>query len=425
MNQQQQNLLAEIDNRPLVIWGARMTGIGFLRFVEKHDLTVISYIDSDESLHGTTWRDVPINSPDRLREFRERYPNLCIVVAVALKEDEIMLTLRDMEISEGDYINYSKFCESFFTIDIVGTCNLKCPSCARSIENVSIPKGVMSIQDFQDVTKKMVKEAGVINHISLYSWGEPFIHPKLDLIIKHVHSLGIATAVSTNLSLQSSDQIKKVVRAEPDYLKISLSGYYPDTYNKTHKGGNIDLVKSNLYKLRYFIDKLKASIFVEVNYHLYKHNSGKDLEKMKALCEELGFTISPVYALVMPVERVIDYCEGQPDEQTKMVSDLLLVGIEEGIEITKEYRDKPCRFLANQINISWDKSVPVCCICFNDDTAIISNDYLNETPESINAKKNNHPLCKRCCEHGIPPYQLALNKPEWKKLADKKLINAS
>ncbi|XXK22874.1 hypothetical protein ACMAY5_03705 [Arenicellales bacterium nBUS_48] len=142
---------------------------------------------------------------------------------------------------------------------------------------------------------------------------------------------------------------------------------------------------------------------------------------MKELCEELGFTISTAYALVMPVERVIDYCEGQPDEQTKMVSVLLLVGIEEGIEITKEYRDKPCRFLTNQINKRWDKSVPVCCICFNDDTAIISNDYLNEIPKSINAKKNNYPLPKRFCEHGIPPYQLGLNQPEWKKIADKNL----
>ena len=37
---------------------------------------------------------------------------------------------------------------------------------------------------------------------------------------------------------------------------------------------------------------------------------------MTDLAEELGFIISTVHALVMPLERVMDHREGKPDTQT-------------------------------------------------------------------------------------------------------------
>jgi MoaA/NifB/PqqE/SkfB family radical SAM enzyme len=421
MKPNEKRLLGALGHRPLAIWGARMTGIGFLRFAKKHDLTVTSFIDSDPSLTGKTWQGIPINSSISLKEKNQQYKDLLVVIAVSIKEDEIIETLKQMGFSKNDFVNYSEYCQSFFTIDVVGTCNLKCPSCARSLDDIKIPKGIMSLENFKAVTEKMVNESDVINHISLYSWGEPFIHPKLDLMIKHVHSLDIATAVSTNLSIQSSDQIKKIVRSAPDYLKISLSGYYPSTYNQTHAGGNINLVKSNLYKVKYFIDKFNAPVFVDVNYHLYKHNYGDDLAQMKALCTELDFSLSTVYALVMPIERVIDHCDGKPDTETEKLSELLLVDIDEGLEVTKNYRDGPCRFLTNQININWDNSVPLCCVCFDGDKSTVSKNYLEESLEVIEKNKDNHPLCDKCMRYGIPAYNLGVNQAGWREVAKSKM----
>jgi len=42
-------LLKILDDRPILIWGARMTGIGFLRFAKKHNLNAIGFVDSDPS----------------------------------------------------------------------------------------------------------------------------------------------------------------------------------------------------------------------------------------------------------------------------------------------------------------------------------------------------------------------------------------
>lgn len=415
------DLLAILNNRPLIIWGARMTGIGFLRFAKKHDLNAIGFVDSDPSLTGRKISNLPINDPKIISSLKAQYKNLAVVIAVSIKQDEIIDTLKKMGVPGNDYVKYSDFCGCFFTIDVAGACNLKCPSCAHSMDNIKIPKGFMPLDDFKNITGKMLKEVDLVSHISLYSWGEPFLHPKLNLFIDHAHSMGIATAVSTNLSIISSKQIEKIVKTSPDYLKISLSGYYPEVYNTTHTGGDINLVKSNLYKLKYYMDKHESLIFVEVNYHLYKNNIGIDQNKMRGLCDELGFAFTSCYANVTPIERLVDYCEKNLDMKTQKFLKLLLVGIDKGLEITKSYNNLPCSFLTNQVNINWDRSVPLCCVCFDRRNSIISDDYLKNSLKDIVAKKKNHPLCKKCKGYGFPPYLLGVNQYEWEKEANRNL----
>ena len=413
------NFLKTINQRPVLIWGARMTGIGFLRFAKKHKLDVVGFIDADSSLTGRKIDNLLINLPSMMPSLMVQYKNLVIVVAVSIKEDEIISLLKEFGMSDGDCIRYSDFCKLFFTIDVSGVCNLRCPSCAHTVEGINNPKGFMPFDDFKKIMEKIINESGLVSHICLYSWGEPFLHPELSSFINHLHDLGIAVALSTNLSIESSDQIEKIVRTSPDYLKISLSGFYPETYNTTHTGGNIDLVKSNLYKLKYFLEKYKSSIFVDVNYHLYKNNIGTDLVRMKELCDDLGFVLSSCYANVTPVERLIDYCEGNLDVKTKKFLELLLVGIDKGLEIAKPYNDLPCRFLMNQININWDRSVPLCCVCFDGQSSIISNDYLKNSLAEISSRKKDHPLCNKCRKYAIPPYLLGVNQKEWEKEANK------
>jgi len=414
-------LIKKINNRPIVIWGARMTGIGFSRFAKNNNLNVVSYIDSDPAFKGMNIGSIPINQTNNLDDLKKKYTNLIIVLAVALKENEILYALQKKDFKKDDIINYRDYVDLFYTIDIVGTCNLKCPSCAWSISDITNVKGTMSFDTFKSVTKKMIEETELVTHVSFYSWGEPFLHHKLDVFINHMHELDIAVALSSNLSIKSSEQIRKVIKASPDYLKISLSGFYPDAYNSTHTGGDINLVKSNLYKIKYYIDQYKSDTFVDVNYHLYKNNIGKDLKMMQELCSELGFILSTTYALVMPLERVIDHCDGNADDHTNRLSKLLLVDIDEGREITKDYQNQPCPFLNNQINISWDGSVPLCCVTFDRKTSDISNNYLNDSLNEISKKKENHPLCTKCIKYGLPAYNLGINQKGWKDLANKKI----
>ena len=131
------------------------------------------------------------------------------------------------------------------------------------------------------------------------------LHNELDKFIKLTHKKNIAVAISTNLSIRFEDRIQKLIMAEPDIIKISLSGFYKEAYDKTHTGGDINLVKSNLYKLKYLIDRYKKDILVDISTQ-YIDNSGKNLKKFKKLAKELNFMLSNFYALVMPLEKLLN-----------------------------------------------------------------------------------------------------------------------
>jgi wyosine [tRNA(Phe)-imidazoG37] synthetase (radical SAM superfamily) len=122
-----------------------------------------------------------------------------------------------------------------------------------------------------------------ISHINLYSWGEPLLHPYIDKIIDYVHEHNVAVALSSNLSIKFGKRIEKIIKSSPDYLKVSLSGFFPEAYNNTHEGGDINLVKKNLYLLKELIDKYKANTLVDINYHCIKIIVVKILIKWKTL----------------------------------------------------------------------------------------------------------------------------------------------
>lgn len=417
------DLIAQLNDRPIVIWGARMTGMGFLRFLRSNDLNAVSFVDSDPAFKEKNINAIPVYHPDHLPQLKEDHPRLVVVVAVSIKEKEILEQLNALDFDKNDIILYSDYCNAFYTIDVVGTCNLRCPSCAHGVVGPKPNRGIMDFDLFTKVIDKILKENELVTHVSLYSWGEPFLHPKLPEIIRHLHERGIAAAVSSNLSIKSTDYIQRIIQAGPEYLKVSLSGYYPDTYNETHTGGDINLVKSNLYRIRHFMDKFDVNTTVDVNYHLYTNNNGRNLEKMQELCTELGFFLSATYSLVMPLERCLDHCEGIIDLDTAKLQDILLVSIDEGLEVTKDFRSQSCPFKDNQTNINWDLSVPVCCTVYDRPGITVSNNFLESDPKTIQNNKDKAEICKKCIEYGLPAYNMGFNQQGWKQVAQTKTSN--
>lgn len=410
-------------NKKILIWGARMVGQGFRRYCNSNNLNAIYFVDSDPSLENQVIKDLRVLSPDKVLEQlkKDKAQDVIIVVAVSIKASEIIKNLSNFGLENFECIDYADYSNIFYTLDIVGACNLRCASCAHSIPSHGVPMNIMSLDNVKRVLEKIKFEAPLCTHIALYSWGEPMLHPNLDIIIDLFHKNNIAVALSTNLSHENFDKILKPLRKNPENLKISLSGYYPKAYNNTHAGGNINLVKSNLYKLRYFIDKYSLTTHVDINYHLYKDNNLKNLEKMKSLAKELGFGLSTVHALVMPLERVISHCDNNADKQTSDLSENLLVTIDEGIKASSEFALPAglCPFRENQLNINADLTVPVCCTVFNRDN-LASTNYLDASLEEINSNKSKVEICKKCMKLNLPEYNMGFNKKGWRRYASEK-----
>ena len=411
------------EKKHVIIWGARMTGLGALRFLKHHNKTAVGFVDSDRAFKNTTVSAIPVFDPKALKEeININKWDPLIVIAASLKETEILGSLKINGLSGYDYFSFQSEDAPYFTVDILGSCNLACGSCPHSILEHGVPKGSMDIKTVEKVIDKIKKDSPETTHISLYSWGEPLLHPKVSKIVDYVHKNGMAVALSSNLSLNFEERIESLVRSEPEYLKVSVSGYYPETYNTTHQGGDVNLVKSNLYRIRYYMDKHKANMLVDINYHLYRDNNGKNLKMFKKLASELGFMLSTTYALVMPLERVLNHLDGKTDLQTSMLQKNLLVNIDEGIETSsKNVKQSPrCPFRENQINVNADLTVPVCCTVFHRGENVVAENFLNSSLKEIAKNKAKVKVCQKCMENRLPEYNMGFNKKDWKTIAESK-----
>lgn len=418
-------LYSELKNKDVLIWGARMTGLGAYRKLNCNNIKIKGFIDSDPAFKNKKVNNLNVFNPKELKNSGIVNENTAILIAVALKEEEILEQLKDLnEINSSNLFSFIDPNAPYYTVDILGSCNLKCASCPHSILDSNVPKGSMKLDVFKKVFDKIILEAPEISHLSLYSWGEPLLHPYISEIINYVHEKNVAVALSSNLSIKFGDRIKKIIEAKPDYLKISLSGYYPEAYNNTHAGGDIELVKKNLYLIKEYKELFNAPTLIDINYHLYRDNSGENLKKMEELADQLGFIVSKVHALVMPLERVLSHINNKTDEQTAKLQENLLVTIDEGIQASSKIKlqEKTCPFRENQININSDLTVPVCCTVWERGDNVIANNFLDINLEEINKNKKKATICNSCMKNNLPQYNMGLNKDEWYKIASKKLI---
>ena len=413
-----------VSSKKVLIWGARMTGIGALRQLKAKKVNILGFVDSDIAFDGKYSQGLKIYNPNELKNILSDREDVVILVAAALKENEILTQLANLNIPDIPVLSFYDENAPYYTVDILSSCNLKCISCPHSIEETDVPKGSMTLDTFKSVFDKIVEDSPSTSHISLYSWGEPLLHPYLSEIIDYVHKKNVAVALSSNLSIKFRSRLDKIIQSDPDYLKVSLSGFFPEAYNNTHQGGDIDLVKANLILIRKLIDKYKTNTLVDINYHLYRDNSGENIDKMEQFAKELGFVVSKTYALVMPLERVLLHLEGKPDFQTKLLEDNLLVTIDEGINASSEavIPENTCPFRENQININADLSVPICCTVWQRDENVVAKNFLESNLNEINRNKKNVDLCNKCMKLRLPEYNMGLNKNGWKKYAKQKTI---
>ena len=420
-------MLTSLRGQSVALWGARMTGLGALRKLLAENVDVKYFIDSDLSLHGRVLLGKKVISPKEAFVLFQRGLFSTIVITAILKSEDIKASIRDLFGADSTLtiLEYGSAETPSYTIDIMGACNLKCGSCPHSIQDHGVPKGSMSFYTFEKVILKAISEQPALSHISLYSWGDPFLHPYLPKFINLAHDKNLAVALSSNLSINLDGRFEEIIDSNPDYLKISVSGFSQQVYGSTHQGGDVALVKSNIYKLRHLMDKRKKSFLVDINYHLYKNNTGEELDRFRYLAKELGFVLSETYSLVMPLERVISYLDGKPDFHTANLNEnLLLVSIDEGREVSggKKLGSRECSYLVNQVNINADLSVPLCCLTFErSSNTIVSDNYLDSSAVGILEAKRGMQLCRRCQSEGLPEYNLGFNVADWRAVADSKI----
>jgi MoaA/NifB/PqqE/SkfB family radical SAM enzyme len=286
-----------------------------------------------------------------------------------------------------------------FVIDIVGTCNLRCPTCPVG-NSPERPKGFMDLALFERVIAKIRRESPVPHpQINLYNWGEPLLHPDLPAIITMVRAAGMRSHLSSNLNIKRG--LEAVIAAGPDELKISLSGFSQQTYGRAHARGKLELVKRNMHLVRDYAAKYRVATKIWVGHHIYRSNQ-QDVEPVRRLCEELGFAYHPIAAFYMPLERLLDAIEGKPNPRDGgILEDLLRKpgDVQRAAAMQRSGRFD-CELRFNQTVINHDGTVALCCTVY-DEPNMLGVSYLDEDFDAIERRKYSHSFCRTCIKNNL------------------------
>lgn len=305
-----------------------------------------------------------------------------------------------------------------FDIDLGGACNLRCPSCPQgNVRDYRLPHGFMAPELLARIVAKARAECEV-EQINLFNWTEPLLHPRLPELIRIVQDAGIPCYLSSNLNiLPDADAI---MAANPASFKISASGFSQEVYGKTHRGGNIARVKEHMLALAEAKKRHHAATRIFVNYHRYRHNL-KEEPLLREFALGLGFDFEPAWALMLPLEKVLGYAEGDGNAFALTQEDEELIGslavpLREGLLAARRHRDRPCRLREEQISLDFEGNVTLCCGIFDAREHNILGKYLDMPLAEIQAARHAHPMCARCLRQGGHVY-LTYGYPELEELA--------
>ena len=281
-----------------------------------------------------------------------------------------------------------------YTIDVVGTCNLRCPTCPVG-NSPARPRGFMAADMFERIIAKIRAESPDPDpRLTLYNWGEPLLHPELPRLIGIAHAAGLKVQLSTNLNIRHG--LEAVIAANPDELKISLSGATQENYGRTHRRGDLELVLANMRELRRLIDAHGATTRVWIGHHLYR-SSRHELPQVAALARELGFAHHPIDAFFMPLERLASFLDGDDGADAHGIIPDLPLNPRDRARLLAEQQDpnSDCELRFAQTVINHDGSVALCCSVY-DSANMLGIDFLDLPHAEIQRRRYAHSFCTSC-----------------------------
>lgn len=309
-------------------------------------------------------------------------------------------------------------------IDIVGACNLSCPSCPMGNSENNNFKKSMQLDMFSKIVDKARFEG--VQSIHLYNWTEPLIHPRVGEFIEIINAAGMNSGISSNLNIAKN--MEKALMAEPSFFRVSLSGFHQETYKLGHVGGDIEVVKQNMIKLRDIKQRHSLKTSVEIYYHRYVDNLEEE-GLMREFSAQLGFKFTTGYSVMMPLEKTLAIIERDPsvtESDRETLKRLALPPYDDLINLLKHYPKHACDLKDNMLVLDCSGNTVLCCSIFNQAEYQIGK-YLELPLEQLTSLKSTKPncadMCNRCAQNGLHSYATSPNQGPMERHAVKRIMD--
>jgi len=167
-------------------------------------------------------------------------------------------------------------------IDLTNKCNNDCIACwchSKLLGDKAMKPDVKKKFLSYNKTIKLIDELDELGVRDIYftGGGEPFMHPDIIKVIKHIKKKGIYLDMSTNFTLINKRIADKLIELQVDHMNLSLWAATPKVYSKLHPNKNkrtfqkiieiIDYI--NKKKKEKGIEKPHLGMYNVINIHNY------------------------------------------------------------------------------------------------------------------------------------------------------------
>ncbi len=269
------------------------------------------------------------------------------------------------------FSNVKALTPKYLWVEPTNKCNFKCDICpVNSI--MKRKKGFMDENLFKNIVDQ-AKSIGV-KGITITTWGEPLMHPKINNFIKYTAKSGIKARIITNGSLLTGKNSKQLIQCGLDSIVFSI---YGDEYDyKKRASISFDEIKRKWLFFVKMRDKLNPKLKIIFRHVITDENNDKVnnlIEQWSYLCDEFEL-----------------------QQETIFGKDIIY------------NRKFSCPNLWLTPNILWDGKVVPCCADYDGDFIIgditkesikkIWNNYLIKNIRKLHRKKDFPKRCFRCVE---------------------------
>ena len=188
------------------------------------------------------------------------------------------------------------------TIEPTNYCNLRCPEC---------PSGQRILKRNQediefDLAAKLIEETkSSLFHINFYFQGEPFLHSRLNELVKLASCNNIYSIISTNGHFITSENAKYLVQSGLSELIVSIDGCTQESYSTYRIGGKLSNVLESIQLLAQAKKELKSKTPLINIQCLVTANNELQLDEMKKLCNDINAD-----KLSLKTVQIYDYAQG-------------------------------------------------------------------------------------------------------------------
>lgn len=289
-------------------------------------------------------------------------------------------------------------------IEISGGCNAKCPYCARQRFKERYCGKNMSPDLFEKIIDHLIDNK-LINKertIGLFNWGDPFLNPKINDILKILKKNNLFGVISSNFI--KTPKIDNENLHILNQVTLSLSGFSAESYSKIH-GANLNSVLDHFEKFHEQIRKYTPKTLINISWHRYRFNEREFWDAYK-YCVRLGIKFYPSLAYLNDGLELLSYVEGSLSDERQSVAekDLFLDDLKKMISYhAKSSKGYNCH-LQDDLVIDEMGQLLLCCSVTNEDHDCVLGNILQMSVDDILKKKVSHPRCNRCIRSGIPKW---------------------